>query len=77
MKEIQQSNQIQKIDIRQKLREAIRLQEIESNPLSAEEIEMFEMFEREGWPDVKCREYILKQFQDKYCNQSSNNDTAE
>ena len=31
--------------------EAIRLHEIEGNPLDAEQIAMFEMFEREGWSD--------------------------
>jgi hypothetical protein len=38
---------------------AMRLQEIEGNPLSAEDVAMFEMFERERWPDEKCRAYIL------------------
>ncbi len=38
---------------------AMRLQEIEGNPLSREEIAMFEMFEREAWPHEKCRAYIL------------------
>ena len=28
---------------------AMRLQEIEGNPLSAEDVAMFEMFEREAW----------------------------
>jgi len=36
---------------RQRLAEAIRLHEIEGNPLDAEQIAMFEMFEREGWSD--------------------------
>jgi hypothetical protein len=40
---------------------AMRLQEIEGNPLSAEEIAMFEMFERESSSDEKCRAYILTQ----------------
>lgn len=39
--------------------EAMRLQEIESNPLTPEEVEMFEMFERERWPHDKRRQYIL------------------
>jgi hypothetical protein len=38
---------------------AMRLQEIESNPLSPEDVAMFEMFEREAWPHEKCRAYIL------------------
>lgn len=29
---------------------ALHLQALEGNPLSADEIAMFEMFEREGWP---------------------------
>jgi hypothetical protein len=35
------------------------LHEIEGNPLDAEDIAMFEMFEREGWDGDRCREYIL------------------
>ncbi len=45
---------------RQRRLEAMRLQEIEGNPLSAEEIAMFEMFEREAWPHERCRAYILQ-----------------
>lgn len=40
--------------------EAMRLQEIEGNPLDAEDIAMFEMFEREAWPHEKCLAYILE-----------------
>ena len=44
---------------RRKLRlEAMNLQAIEGNPLDAEDIAMFEMFEREGWDDDRCRAYI-------------------
>ncbi|MDE2913466.1 MAG: hypothetical protein OXL68_11160 [Paracoccaceae bacterium] len=32
------------------LDEAAQLQEIEGNPLTPDELAMFEMFEREGWP---------------------------
>jgi len=39
--------------------EAMNLQAIEGNPLDAEDIAMFEMFEREGWDDERCRAYIL------------------
>ena len=39
--------------------EAMNLQEIEGNPLDAEDIAMFEMFEREGWDDARCRAHIL------------------
>jgi hypothetical protein len=40
------------------LKEAIHLQDMESNPLDQEQIAMFEMFEREGWSDEQCRAYI-------------------
>lgn len=33
----------------QKLAEAMHLQTVESNPLDADQVAMFEMFEREGW----------------------------
>jgi hypothetical protein len=39
--------------------EAMVLHEIEGNPLDADDIAMFEMFEREGWDGDRCREYIL------------------
>ena len=39
--------------------EAMHLQEIESNPLSADQVAMFEMFEREAWPHERRRAYIL------------------
>jgi hypothetical protein len=38
---------------------AMRLQEIEGNPLSAEQVAMFEMFEREAWPHDRRRAYLL------------------
>jgi hypothetical protein len=44
---------------RQRRLEAMALQEIEGNPLDAEDIAIFEMFEREGWSHEKCREYLL------------------
>lgn len=40
--------------------EAQHLQIIEGNPLSADDIAMFEMFERERWPHERCRAYILE-----------------
>ena len=39
--------------------EAMNLQDIEGNPFDAEDTAMFEMFEREGWDDDRCRAYIL------------------
>lgn len=44
---------------RKRRHEAMNLQVIESNPLDAEDVAMFEMFEREGWTDEQCRAYIL------------------
>jgi hypothetical protein len=38
---------------------AMRLQEVEGNPLSADDVAMFEMFEREAWPHERRRAYIL------------------
>lgn len=40
------------------LAEAMHLQALEGNPLDAEQIAMFEMFEREGWPDERRRAHI-------------------
>lgn len=40
--------------------EAAHLQEIEDNPLSADDKAMFDMFEREGWSDEQCRDHIIK-----------------
>jgi hypothetical protein len=44
---------------RQRRLEAMHLQDIEGNPLTQEEVRMFEMFEREAWSDEQCRAYIL------------------
>jgi hypothetical protein len=38
--------------------EAMNLQAIEGNPLDAEDIAMFEMFEREGWTAEQRRAHI-------------------
>lgn len=46
---------------RRKLRlEAQHLQLIEGNPLDADDVAMFEMFDRECWSDERCRAYILE-----------------
>ena len=47
------------------LAEAAHLQAIEGNPLTAEEIAMFEMFEREGWPPGRRRAHILRHVGDR------------
>jgi hypothetical protein len=40
---------------------AMRLQEIEGNPLSADDVAMFEMFEREAWtPDQRLAHILAK-----------------
>lgn len=39
--------------------EAMNLQAIEGNPLDADDIAMFEMFEREGWTHEQRLAYIL------------------
>jgi hypothetical protein len=44
---------------RQRRIEAMNLRVIEGNPLDAEDVAMFEMFEREGWGDEQCRAHIL------------------
>ncbi|MCE9520982.1 MAG: hypothetical protein K8S25_00955 [Alphaproteobacteria bacterium] len=41
-----------------RFREACALQEIENNPLTPEEIAMFEMFRREGWSDDRVLEFL-------------------
>jgi hypothetical protein len=38
---------------------AMRLQEIEGNPLSPDQVAMFEMFEREAWTHERRRAFIL------------------
>lgn len=42
-----------------RLAEARLLQEIEGNPLSADQLAMFHMFEREAWTHEQRRAYIL------------------
>lgn len=44
---------------RERRLEAMNLQTIEGNPLDADQVAMFEMFEREGWSHERCRAYIL------------------
>ena len=45
-------------DYKDRLAVAIKLHEIEGNPLSKEDIAMFEMFEREKWSFEKRLNYI-------------------
>jgi hypothetical protein len=44
--------------IRQRTREAAHLQVIEGNPLDAEDLAMFEMFDREGFSPEQQLAYI-------------------
>lgn len=44
------------------LEEAQHLQMIERNPLSAEDVAMFEMFKRKEWPAERRRAYIIEKF---------------
>ncbi len=45
---------------RERRLEAQTLQAIEGNPLDADDIAMFEMFEREGWSHERRRAYIIE-----------------
>ena len=58
---------------RKRLHEAMRLQEIENNPLDAEQIAMFEMFEREGWSEERC----LAHMRDRARRLAGTSDAAE
>lgn len=49
------------LERRQRGLEAIKLQEVEDNPFTPDEIEMFERFEQEGWSEKRCRKYIFQQ----------------
>ena len=48
-----------------RLTEAAHLQAIEGNPLTAEEIAMFQMFEREGWSPERRRAHIARRIGDR------------
>ncbi|AMN39203.1 hypothetical protein [Rhodoplanes sp. Z2-YC6860] len=54
-------NKAEIAEARQRRLEAMNLQAIEGNPLDAEDVAMFEMFEREGWTHERCIAYILEQ----------------
>ena len=51
--------------VNERLAEAAHLQAIEGNPLSPDELAMFEMFEREGWTPEDRRAYIERQFKSR------------
>lgn len=48
-----------------RLAEAAHLQAIEGNPLTPDELAMFEMFEREGWPPEDRRACIERQIRNR------------
>ena len=48
-----------------RLAEAAHLQEIEGNPLTPDELAMFEMFEREGWSPEDRYAYIVRQVRNR------------
>jgi hypothetical protein len=50
-------------DARERRLEMQHLQAIEGNPLTPEEIAMFEMFEREGWSFERRRAHIAALFE--------------
>jgi hypothetical protein len=61
MKDLAQSLTIEDVaSAKERRLVAMHLQEIESNPLSPDQIEMFEMFEREAWPHERRLSYILE-----------------
>lgn len=49
---------------RQRGLETIKLQEIEGNPFTPEENEIFEMFARKGWSEERCRAFIMKRIEE-------------
>ena len=50
------------VDRKHRLNVAIKLHEIEGNPLSKNDIAMFEMFERENWTFEKRHHYIKSRY---------------
>ena len=42
-------------------REAFHLQAMEGNPMTDEDMAMFDMFDRKGWSAEQRREYIIEQ----------------
>ena len=46
---------------RERQLEAIQLQAIEGNPLDADDLALFAMFDREGWSHERRRAYIIAQ----------------
>lgn len=54
-----QAHDFQSKELAQKrLRQAMAMQEIEGNPLSDDQIEMFAMFDKEGWSSADQQAHI-------------------
>jgi hypothetical protein len=49
-------------DVLDPLGQIMAMQEIEGNPLTAEEVEMFQMFDREGWSSEKQQAFLDERF---------------
>lgn len=47
---------------RQRRQEGLKLHEIEGNPLDAQDIAMFELFDREGWSHENRIAYVKDKF---------------
>lgn len=59
------SKEINRVDLMNaRLERALALQAMEDNPLTADEVAMFKMFEREGWSEDQRRAYILEKLAD-------------
>jgi len=58
--------------IQHRAREAAHLQLIEGNPFDAEDIAMFEMFDREGFSPEQRRAYILEQSRKRTATAANN-----
>lgn len=58
--EVMQLSTTERQERLERSREAIKLHEIEGNPFTPEENAMFDMFDREGWTDAQCRNYITE-----------------
>ncbi len=55
------SSLLSDVSARDRRRVGMRLHEIEGNPLNAEDIAMFRMFDREGWSSERRLAYIRAQ----------------
>ena len=59
------SGPLRRVAANRLLAEAAHLHEIEGSPLTPDELAMFEMFEREGWPPEDRRAYIVRQIRNR------------